>query len=153
MTGPLSKQCSTSKILNSEAPPKEISERTSYLQVRLEFHRYPHLIPAFFNRHGFGLQCILPPFTLDMGRSPGFGYITTYFIRPFQTRFRCGSGFSTLTLHVIMTRRFILQARRHPLTGSDSLWAHGFRNYFTPLPGCFSPFPHGTGSLSVTRSI
>ena len=61
-------------------------------------------------------------FTLDMGRSPGFGYITTYFIRPFQTRFRCGSGFSTLTLHVIMTRRFILQeARRHPLTGSDSL--------------------------------
>src|SRR5699024_3529552 len=23
--------------------------------------------------------------------------------------------------------------------------------YFTPLPGCFSPFPHGTGSLSVIR--
>ena len=22
--------------------------------------------------------------------------------------------------------------------------AHGFRNYFTPLPGYFSPFPHGT---------
>src|SRR5699024_10873542 len=22
---------------------------------------------------------------------------------------------------------------------------------FPPLPGCFSPFPHGTGSLSVTR--
>src|SRR5699024_12310227 len=29
--------------------------------------------------------------------------------------------------------------------------SHGFRFYFTPLPGCFSPFPHGTGSLSVTR--
>src|SRR5699024_1493427 len=28
---------------------------------------------------------------------------------------------------------------------------HGFRFYFTPLPGCFSPFPHGTGSLSVTK--
>jgi hypothetical protein len=26
---------------------------------------------------------------------------------------------------------------------------HGFRFYFTPLPGCFSPFPHGTCSLSV----
>ena len=38
----------------SEASPKAISERTSYLQVRLEFHRYPHLIPAFFNIHGFG---------------------------------------------------------------------------------------------------
>ena len=39
---------------NSEASPKAISERTSYLQVRLEFHRYPQLIPAFFNIHGFG---------------------------------------------------------------------------------------------------
>ena len=37
-----------------EASPKAISERTSYLQVRLEFHRYPHLIPALFNVHGFG---------------------------------------------------------------------------------------------------
>ena len=27
---------------------------------------------------------------------------------------------------------------------------YGFRFYFTPLPGFFSPFPHGTGSLSVT---
>src|SRR6185369_13959621 len=35
--------------------------------------------------------------------------------------------------------------------GSDCLEASGFRIYFTPLPGCFSPFPHGTGSLSVTR--
>ncbi len=39
---------------SSEASPKAISERTSYLQVRLEFHRYPHLIPAIFNLHGFG---------------------------------------------------------------------------------------------------
>lgn len=29
------------------------------------------------------------------------------------------------------------------------MYAHGFRFYFTPLPGFFSPFPHGTGSLSV----
>ena len=31
------------------------------------------------------------------------------------------------------------------------MYAHGFRFYFTPLPGCFSPFPHGTGSLSVAE--
>ena len=37
-----------------EAIPKYISERTSYLQVRLEFLRYPHLIPALFNVRGFG---------------------------------------------------------------------------------------------------
>ena len=29
------------------------------------------------------------------------------------------------------------------------MYAYGFRVYFTPLPGFFSPFPHGTGSLSV----
>jgi hypothetical protein len=38
----------------SEASPKAISGRTSYLRVRLEFLRYPHLIPAFFNMRGFG---------------------------------------------------------------------------------------------------
>ena len=29
------------------------------------------------------------------------------------------------------------------------MYAYGFRIYFTPLPGFFSPFPHGTSSLSV----
>ena len=57
-----------------------------------------------------------------------------------------------LTLHDTVTRRFILQkARSHPLTGSNFLEAYGFSCYFTPLPGCFSPFPHGTCSLSVIR--
>ena len=57
-----------------EAVPKYISGRPSYLRVRLAFHPYPQLIPAFCTRHGFG-----PPpryyrgFNLAMGRSPGFG--------------------------------------------------------------------------------
>ena len=37
-----------------KASPKTISERTSYRQVCLAFHPYPHLIPAFFNTRGFG---------------------------------------------------------------------------------------------------
>src|SRR5690625_7757258 len=40
-------------LLCFEASPKAISERTSYLHVRLAFHPYPHLIPAFFNIRGF----------------------------------------------------------------------------------------------------
>ena len=58
----------------AEAAPKYISGRTSYLRVRLAFHPYPQLIPAFCTRHGFG-----PPlryyrgFNLAMGSSPGFG--------------------------------------------------------------------------------
>src|SRR5699024_10560197 len=37
-----------------EASPKAISERTSYIRVRLAFHPYPHLLPACFHIRGFG---------------------------------------------------------------------------------------------------
>jgi hypothetical protein len=40
--------------LNPDASPKAISGRTSYHQVRLAFHLYPHLIRDFFNNHRFG---------------------------------------------------------------------------------------------------
>src|SRR5574343_258343 len=41
--------------------------------------------------------------------------------------------------------------KRYAVTpkGSDFLYACGFRIYFTPPPGFFSTFPHGTCSLSV----
>ena len=74
-----------------EASPKAISERTSYLQVRLEFLRYPQLIPALFNVRGFG-----PPVSVT-SPSPwpwvdhpasGLHHATP---RPIQTRFRYGS--------------------------------------------------------------
>ena len=42
------------RVSHSEASPKAISRRTSYLRVRLEFHRYPHVIPALFNGYKFG---------------------------------------------------------------------------------------------------
>src|SRR5699024_9820972 len=37
-----------------EACPKAISDRTCYFRVRLAFHHYPHLIPAFSDIRGFG---------------------------------------------------------------------------------------------------
>jgi hypothetical protein len=46
------------------------------------------------------------------------------------------------------------RTRTHAQTlPSDCLSVQGFRGSFIPLPGCFSPFPHGTGSLSVARSM
>ena len=54
LDGPLDQTVLYLQYSSSEASPKAISERTSYLQVRLEFHRYPHLIPTFFNMYGFG---------------------------------------------------------------------------------------------------
>ena len=106
----------------NEASPKAISERTSYLQVRLEFHRYPQVIQAIFNLRGFG-----PParFTAPSTWS-WVGHLVSGLrqptARPLQTRFRYGSVFSDLTLLTNATRRFILQKARHyPLTGSDYL--------------------------------
>ena len=41
-------------VIYFKASPKAISERTSYLRVRLEFLRYPHLITTLFNGCVFG---------------------------------------------------------------------------------------------------
>ena len=41
-------------VIYYNASPKAISERTSYLRVRLEFLRYPHLIRWHFNDSRFG---------------------------------------------------------------------------------------------------
>ena len=91
-----------------------------------------------------------PRFTLPMDSSPGFASAACDSNRPVQARFRCGS----VSLNLAACR----DSQAHSTKGtpsqrkgcSDCLWAHGFRYCFTPLSGCFSPFPHGTGSLSVT---
>ncbi len=64
-------------------------------------------------------------------------------------------NFYSLTELPRLTRRLILQkARGHPsLEGLPRLVGLRFQVYFTPLPGFFSPFPHGTGSLSVAKGI
>jgi hypothetical protein len=106
----------------SEASPKAISERTSYLQVRLEFLRYPHLIPALFNVRGFGPPSSVTwtsPWTwvdhLVSGLQP-------HTKSPYSDSLSLRLRLFNLTLHVIVTRRFILQKARHyPLTGFDYL--------------------------------
>ncbi len=71
--------------------------------------------------------------------------------RPVQTRFRCAFAY-----------RLKLATNGNSLThytkGTPShhkvlrlLVGIRFQVSFTPLSGCFSPFPHGTCSLSVTR--
>ena len=82
-----------------EASPKAISGRTSYLRVRLEFLRYPQLIPAFFNiRLVRSSMEFYLHFNLDMVRSPGFGSMATDFLRAINTRFPCASGTEYLKL-------------------------------------------------------
>lgn len=106
----------------SEASPKAISERTSYLQVRLEFLRYPHLIPALFNVRGFG-----PPVRFT---APSTWTWVDHMVSglrplthsPYSDSLSLRLRLFNLTSQVIVTRRFILQkARSHPLTGSNLL--------------------------------
>ncbi|KAL2248732.1 UNVERIFIED_CONTAM: hypothetical protein Sindi_2346900 [Sesamum indicum] len=86
-----------------------------------------------------------------MDRSPRFGSISSDNC-PMKTRFRYGSGWVPLTKPLPMSRRLILQqARGQRLCSSHCLRAYGFMFYFTPRWGFFSPFPHGTTSLSVTQ--
>jgi hypothetical protein len=72
--------------------------------------------------------------------------------RPFKTRFRFAYAYrlklacntNSLTHYTKGTPSRLKDAPtacRHPVSGTFSL----------PLSGCFSPFPHGTGSLSVDK--
>ena len=84
---------------------------------------------------------------------PGHGEITKASClprttgRPVETRFRFGSGPEALNLAVreqlagSLNKRHAVRKMNLP---SDRMYARGFRRSFTPLSGCFSPFPHGT---------
>ena len=122
LVGPLAQSVLYPQCGTYNASPKAISGRTSYLQVRLAFHRYPRLIPAIFNLRGFG-----PPASVTWPSPWSWVDHLVSGLRPptaspssdsLSLRLRlCG-----LTLQTSVTRRFILQkARRHPLTGSDFL--------------------------------
>lgn len=154
--GPLALSVLYHRCKTDEANPQTISGRTSYIRVRLAFHHYPQLIQSVFNRHWFGpsrgftLAAACPWVDHSVSGVPR----TT--IRPYQTRFRYGCGPSALTLQHMTTPRVILQkARRHPVRKRRAPTACKRTASGTafPLSGCFSPFPHGTCSLSVTWSV
>ena len=83
---------------HNEASPKAISGRTSYLRVRLEFLRYPQVIPTFFNRYGFGPPvCFTTPSTCSWVGHPVSG-LQRQTLRALHTRFPFGSGPPVLNL-------------------------------------------------------
>ena len=89
-------------------------------------------------------------FNLVMHRSPGFGSNASNYGRPVQTRFRCAYTYRLKLARYIKSLTHYARgtlsglkdpptACRHSVSGTVSL----------PSSGCFSPFPHGTCSLSV----
>ena len=122
----------------------------------MAFHPYPQLIPQVFNPGGFG-----PPRGLTRASTwpwvdhsaSGPRHATE---RPVQARFHYGYPARVN----LATHR---DSQAHSSKGTQSL--HTLESvtllrlvstrfqvlFHDPSPGCFSPFPHGTGSLSVTR--
>ena len=121
--GNLSVPCSVSAlppVITCEASPKAISGRTSYLRVRLEFLRYPQVIPGHCNERGFG-----PPLSFTSTSTcswighpvSGLWQLTLYAL--LTLGFPTPPLLNSLSLPVTITRRTILQkVRDHPLTGS-----------------------------------
>ena len=72
-------------------------------------------------------------FNLPMDRSPGFGSASCYSTALFRLALASAPVLKTLTSQHNATRRSVLQKVRYRAWFS-----------FTPLPGFFSPFPHGT---------
>ena len=121
--------------------------------IGLSLLHTPH--PEAFQRLSVGasIPCYRD-FTLDMCRSLGFASATMDSPRPLQARFHCGSRTSLpLTSPMTATRRFIMQkARRHTRNGAPTACRRrGSGSLSLPSAGCFSPFPHGTRTLSVSR--
>ena len=110
-------------IIIHNASPKAISVRTSYLRVRLEFLRYPQVIPGHCNERGFG-----PPLSFTSTSScswighPVSGLWPLTIKRAINTRFPLASVTESLKLPVTITRRTILQkVPHHSLTSSECL--------------------------------
>ena len=94
-----------------------------------------------------------PSFSLAKGRSLGFASAppdSTPYSDSLSLRLRESIP---LTSPGKTTRRFIMQkARRHCKNAAPTACRHMVSGSVSlPCSGCFSPFPHGTGSLSVSR--
>ena len=110
-------------VICIKASPKAISERTSYIRVRLEFLRYPHLITGYFNRRVFG-----PPWSFTSTSSwtwvghPVSGRVQPTSYALFRLALAAPSVLNTLSLLVTITRRTVLQkVPHHTLTCFECL--------------------------------
>ena len=96
-----------------EASPKAISRRTSYLRARLEFLRYPQVIPAFFNMRLVRSSTVsYHRFNLLMDRSPGFGSTSCNFGALFRLGLPAAPALNALTSLHNVTRWPVLQKVR-----------------------------------------
>jgi hypothetical protein len=92
-------------------------------------------------------------FNLLMDRSLGFASTTANLVALFRLAFAADSPLNGLTMLTTVTRRLIMQkARRHQTSLAPTACKRMVSGSISlPYSGFFSPFPHGTGSLSVSQ--
>ena len=124
----------------------------------MAFHPYTQVIPQVFNPGGFG-----PPRSLTHASTcpcvdhPASGLQHATQIALFRLGFPTAPPHGLTSPHTV-TRRLILQKARSHITNTTRMFTllrlvgTRFQVLFhDPSPGRFSPFPHGTSSLSVIR--
>ena len=87
-----------------------------------------------------------------MARSLSFGSTALYFFALLRLAFASAPYFLLNLAQYHNSPAHSAKGTLSPFNGLElfvSIWFQIL--YFTPLPGFFSPFPHGTCSLSVTR--
>ena len=138
-------------VICCNASPKAISERTSYIRVRLEFLRYPHLIHHLFNGGWFG-----PPWRFTATSTwtwighPVSGHMKQT-VRPIKTWFPFGCGPEDLNLACsIYSPDRSTKSTRSPFDGLSVLVSTGFQVLFHSPPGVLFTFPSQYYTLSVT---
>ena len=120
----------------------------------MAFHSYTHLIRKLFNAY----RCGPPSRVTGTSSWTCVDHSVSRLPRRTETAssaslsLRLGES-SHLTSHDMATRRFIMQkARRHLKKKAPTACRRMVSGTLSlPSSGCFSPFPHGTCTLSVSR--
>ena len=87
-----------------------------------------------------------------MARSLGFGSTALYLFALLRLAFASAPCFPLNLAQYHNSPAHSAKGTLSPINGLELFVSTRFQNfYFTPLPGFFSPFPHGTCSLSVIR--
>ena len=139
-------------VLRNKARPKTISRRTSYLRVRLEFLRYPQVIPKLFNAYEFGPPPdFTPASTCPWLDHPVSGHIHAT-MRAINTRFPFGSCAEHINLatYIYSPDRSTKSTTSH-LNVLCLLVNTGFQVLFHSPPGVLFTVPSQYYPLSVIR--
>ena len=136
----------------TEASPKAISRRTSYLRVRLEFLPYPHLIATLFNGCAFGPPRDFTPASSWTWVDHPVSGLPVLTLALFRLGFPAAPRLDRLTLPAPATRRTVLQKVRGCTRMVLPQFVNtGFQVLFHSPPGVLFTFPSQYSALSVTK--